>query len=58
MKSVGKGKKIFISASKLSTETPSSDFDFTSDQNAKRYKRQSRGCSTKVGFIDAKATLD
>ena len=41
MKSVGKGKKIFISDSRLSTKTPSSDFDFTSDsdQDAKRNKR-------------------
>merc|ERR1711973_995464 len=51
MKSVGKGKKIFVSNSKITKEAPSSDFSFSSDQNSKRYKRQSQGCHIRHGCV-------
>ena len=53
MKSVGKGKKIFTSNSTLSTVKPSSNFNITSDsdQDTKRSKRQSTGCSIRVDYF-------
>jgi len=53
MKSVGKGKKIFVSSSRITTEAPSSDLNITSDsdQKTKRYNRQGRGCFTNYGCV-------
>ena len=50
MKFVGKGKKILISNSTISTEAPQSDFNNYSDEKIKRSSMLGKCCRKKVFF--------